>query len=199
MADGVCTGVYLRVSLNDDNKEFPWEIRYVRLADGESRKIKLHGKLEKLGPLSPAERGFTKTQDNDNGELFTYIGAVELATGSVRWLRKDLTGSWGCTGEVLGGRALVLIPRGERKSQGACCSVGFDPDTECGGPGVFSAIDGEFRDIPGLDESHEISPAGNRIAWRTETEGTIYGMIPAPAEEIAVLDLIYPDELLSGP
>ncbi len=199
MADGVCTGVYLKVHLEYDSKDSPWEIRYVRLADGEKKTIKPHGELQKLGPLSPAERGFTKTQDNDNAEVFTHIGAVELATGSVRWLRKDLPGSWGCTGEVLGGRALVLIPWGQPKSQGACCSVDSDPDTECGGPGVFSAIDGEFREIPGLDESHEISPAGNRIAWRIQTEGSIYGMVPAPAEEIAVLDLIYPDELLTDP
>jgi len=199
MADGVCTGVYLRIRLEYDTEDSPWEIRYVRLADGESKKIKPHGKLEKLGPLCPGERGFTKRQESDSGEVFTYIGAVELATGRVRWLRKDLPGSWGCTGEILGGRALVLIPWGRRKSQEASTSEDFDPDTECAGPGVFSAIDGEFREIPGLDESHEISPAGNRMAWEIQTEGRIYGMIPAPAEEIAVLDLIYPDELLTGP
>jgi len=201
MAAGVCTGVYLRIGVEDDSRPFPWEVRYVRLADGESKRISLHGKVQKLGPLSPVERGFTKRWKNDKGEVFTRIGAVELASGRVRWLRRDLPGAWGCTGEILGGRAVVLVPCDGPKIAGASASSDFepdfDPDTECAGPGVLSARDGQFREIPGLAESHKISPAGNRIAWAAQTEGTLYGMIPVPVEAMAVLDIIYPEELLT--
>ena len=40
---------------------------------------------------------------------------------------------------------------------------------------------------------------GTRIAWVERREATLYGFVPIPVCDIAVLEITRPEELLTGP
>jgi len=210
------TELYAMVHDEDAEEGFPYGITVVPLDGGKVTKTELRGDRVKLGALSEFERGFTKRRKDKAGQTFTSVGAVELSSGRVRWLSKNVPGSWECMGEILDGRGLVLVPwnrresAAERKADKGTPTPAGEPsasgkqaqqdafDSECRSAGVFSAIDGKLRDVPGLESDVRVSPDGKRLAWVAATEGRMYGVVPIPMADITVLDILYPEELIRG-
>jgi len=184
--DERCVSVYGRRCLDEEKGEFPWELCHVNLADGATRQVEAHAEVERLGPLSPTERGFARRPEAEDGEDVTWVGAIEPADGSVRWLSKNLRGRWFVRAEILDGKALLMNGTSGEE---------MDKDHLA----VFSTIDGRLRVLPGLVRIFDPAVSGGRrIAWVERREATLYGFVPIPVCDIAVLEITRPEELLTG-
>ena len=185
--DGRCVSVYGKTDLDEEKGGFPWELCHVNLADGATRQVKPHGEVERLGPLSATERGFTWRPEVGDEKAVTWVGAIEPASGHVRWLSKNLGRRWFVRAEILDGKALFVAgtPGEEMKKDHLA---------------VFSMMDGRLRELPRLaDIYHAMVSRGTRIAWVEVRDATLYGFVPVPVNDIAVLEITRPEELLTGP
>lgn len=187
--DGRCVSVYGKTWLEGERGTSAWELRHVSLADGATRQIKPHGEVERLGALSETERGFLRRDDQDPENVIAWVGAIEPASGHVRWLSKNLGRRWSIRAEILGGKALLMSRRSRQDEDGGRDKLA-----------VFSMIDGRLRELPRLGDSyHRMISRGTRIAWVERREATLYGFVPIPVCDIAVLEITRPEELLTGP
>ena len=227
--DGECTGAYVWVwsaSLVDHvpiGAEAPWEIVRAPLEEGEAETVPIKDVGVRLGVVSATERVFARRLGDAMGDhARTLFGVVDYMTGELRWLGGGVKGHWDCTARILGDRGILVMPfPAAATDSGGVPEDGWDESDDddddggcstCGGSchvrpqepdaepwGVLSALDGRLRHTLSMRGEPVASPDGSRIAWVTEREGEYMGLLPMPMEDIAVFDILYPNELLSGP
>jgi hypothetical protein len=184
--DGGCVSAYGKSDPDEGRGGLPWQVWHVDLIDGATRQVKVHEKVERMGPLSATERGFAERHRGAKGEAVTWVGAIEPGDGRVRWLSKKVPGRWSVRAEILDGKALLM-------------NGTSDDETEKEHLAVFSMIDGRLRELLSVAGwSGGIVSRDTRIAWVERREETLYGFVPIPVCDIAVLEITRPEELLSG-
>ena len=212
-----------------ERRAFSGDLLRIPLTGGETTQVAITDTGERFGPLSPHERVFADYGGGDGGDgtggECTYFGVIDITTGRVRWLGSGVTGSWACEAILLGHRGILARPcygssgRGGVPMDDQCEAAPHEADEDddsgcstcCGSTqarpeepdaepwGVVSALDGKLRHTAAMRGTPVTTADGQRVAWVNQREGAYMTFLPMPIEDIAVFDILYPDELLTGP
>ena len=193
---------HVAVLLNAEGASPPWALRVVELDSGEESDVApvdvgvRHGRLaDDEFPVAWYHPG---KADGDRGS--SDIGAVNTECGRLRWLRKGLLGKWDVKRAVWEGKGVLLrlyvddYPENERLS--------WSPDGSYYETGrrwvVLSAADGRLRLVHALGARITSDATETRWAWSVRKRPLPTIRLCDDRADIAVFDILYPEELLSG-
>ena len=183
----------------DDTEAFPpFELLHIPLDGGDATSVAIRDVGLREGPLTEHEYLVTdpprlRRSDTDPRGP---VAALDLETGQMRRLRDDLPGAWHPVRVIADGRGVVVRGTVHPKVEG----YERFPDGSYSGSGVwavFSLIDGKLRRLCAKTDDVAFTDDLTRMAW---VEGATEAEPWQDQDyELKVLDLIYPEELLTGP
>ncbi|MFO7947013.1 MAG: hypothetical protein R6V19_09370 [Armatimonadota bacterium] len=150
----------------------------------------------KLGAIRDSE--VLHVQASEENTDTQNIGLLDLATGHLRLIRRDVPKEAHVECVILQGRG-VLVRKRLPKDLPDYDDLWADEPRRWLWQ-VLSCEDGKLREGPEKWQGPLVpSPSGNRIAGTTTSRGTYMGFVPMPMSAAAVWEIIHPDEVLSGP